>query len=84
MVRLRSKKKTIAIFGYKQWLLSLNMKTKVVQKCQIFKFSIFEPTHYVVMFMSSFLSPDVPMSRSQNHGGCAILSVCKSENEVAG
>ena len=25
------KKKSIAIFGYKQWLLSLDMKTKVVQ-----------------------------------------------------
>ena len=24
-------KKTIAIFGYKQWLLSLDMKTKIVQ-----------------------------------------------------
>ena len=45
-------KKSIAIFGYKQWHLSLEMKTKVVQhvprinfsylKFQIFKFSNFQ------------------------------------------
>ena len=52
MMMRRSKKKTIAIFGNKQWLLSIDMKTKVVQhvprinlsyfKFQIFKFSNFQ------------------------------------------
>ena len=44
-------KKSIAIFGYKQWLLSLDMKTKVVQhvpriNLSYFKFQIFKFSHF--------------------------------------
>ena len=58
-------KKSIAIFGYKQWLLSLDMKTKVVQhvprinlsyfKFQIFKFfQIFSGSQLLSDFQTFF------------------------------
>ena len=61
--------KNIAIFGYKQWLLSTDMKTKVVQpvprinlsylKFQIFKnFQIFSGSQLLSDFQTFFI-PDI-------------------------
>ena len=69
MDRVMRSKKSIVIFGYKQWLLSIDMKTKVVQHVpwitfnvfkvfefsgfQVFRFSSFQ----VFKFFKTFLVP---------------------------
>ena len=51
---VRMSQKTIAIFGYKQWLLSIDMKTKVVQHVPRIIFSVFKVFKFSGFQLSSF------------------------------
>ena len=60
----RGQKKTIAIFGYKQWLLSLDMKTKIVQHVPRINISIW---HVICKMLGTCWTTFVFMSRLKSH-----------------
>ena len=72
--------------------MSLDIKTKVVQhvlRIIVNHYScLYDQFSELLSFVSKFVSFSVPrfanVPEVRNHGGCATLSVCKSENEVAG